>query len=317
MKGGKDKYCSRYRNLISRLSVVKKYELDWRSSCLSSVRACKSRVESIVCDVFEDKTEVFRDAEAYICSTKHAVENNESFWNMYFFSYDKVFGGSSEYEELVKLCTEFLLDGNAHCKEQNSSYLDAGGGTGNFSMEMLMLDEACKVFLIDMSSVGVNIARDKSSYIGKEAGARFEANTGDLRNLEDFVMPRLLDGIVMNNVLYSLHEDQRQEVLDSMFSSLKSGGRMFLSDPLPIVDENVQKKFICSAVLSALEAGMYVTETDIALVAFMNRRLMSRCPVFLSADSLKNMAKKSGFVVRRVEESRYYGFVTSLLLEKP
>ncbi len=56
-----------------------------------------------------------------------------------------------------------------------------------------------------------------------------------------------IDGAVMNNVLYSIPDDQRIQVLKGIFASLKSGAHLVLNDPRALhqQDDSALGNFSC------------------------------------------------------------------------
>jgi ubiquinone/menaquinone biosynthesis C-methylase UbiE len=172
------------------------------------------------------------------------------------------------------------------------------------------------VVAVDLSRFGLEVAGKKAAKVTSQNSQRFtsiEANflEADLKGIR-------FDGAIMNNVFYTMSPTQRKQALAKIFKALNSGGRFFLSDPLPKVQNAAAEleDFVKLAMVDAARQGAPLTEFDIAFAGGMNVFFMRKSPQFMSTKELIAEAQAAGFRVLDWEIG-YYGQVSSLELEKP
>jgi len=296
------------RNVISHTPSI-----SWASSFLTNKPPENAlRIQEIINLLFEDGSALFTEVSRRI--DELGGVQSPSLWNEYFRTYDKTFGNSEGYQDLVAHAQFFLT--NSHvAPSRNYHFLDVGAGTGNFSSALLVGPRNRYVVGVDLSDFGLRLAASKAKAVAGGSATRFIAIHGSFL---DAKLDRQFDGVVMNNVFYTMNNDQRRTALKKIFKALKPGGRFFLSDPLPKVQNasSELKDFVMSAMSSAASTGSPLTEFDIAFAGAMNIFFMRKSPEFLSTQQLIDIGRAAGFEPLDWEIG-YYGQVSSIEFVKP
>ena len=232
-------------------------------------------------------------------------------WDLYFASYDRVVAFSDGYLRLLK---------SAHAMiPAKGVILDCGSGTGNFASSLLSASNGRKLVAIDISSQGLALARAKLELIDP-TGRTFEIRR---ESLERALGRRkgYADGAVLNNVLYSLGGRERKRVLRGIFQALRPGGALYLCDPQLGIQESKKglKQFLKRIAADAVLNSSPMTELDLALVAYLNRELVSterKGRPFLAEEEISALVRSCGFQELRCE-SAYYDAAMLFHLRRP
>lgn len=100
------------------------------------------------------------------------------------------------------------------------SVLDAGCGTGSYSVELLPL--VGRIHAVDASEGMLSVARTKLAH-----DARVTLTQGDLRKLDEVLGQKTFDGIMMNQVLH--HIDTPEAVIHALARRLVPGGVLIVN----------------------------------------------------------------------------------------
>ena len=273
--------------------------------------ATEASARRIIDQLFDPTTPLSLQMKAHTESIGGKELKNKALWNLYFTSYDQVVARTS-YRDVFLRASRAL--------SPTGTIADFGAGSGNGSTLLKLLAPARHMLLLDHSADGLEIARKKLTFISdptSAAGASsFDLIETDLTQIH--LAPQSLDGAIMNNVLYTLG-DKKAEVLETIFTALKPGGTLILSDPVDFVRNDPQnlKNFVTRVATDAIKNGAPLTQYDVALVGAINfQKLMGAQSVFLSPAQLRDLAEHAGFTVSNTY-SAYYGAATFLILNKP
>ncbi|MDD2807596.1 MAG: class I SAM-dependent methyltransferase [Patescibacteria group bacterium] len=163
------------------------------------------------------------------------------FWKKYFSVYD-VLKIVIPYQNLIN---EFLsIFGNVEGKK----ILDVGAGTGNFAIAFA--HNGATVSALDNSDIALDIIKDKNSNIATH-----------LINLSDGRLPfedESFDGIVCNNVIYTINAEIRKKIFEEFYRVLKKGGMVVVSNvkegwsPFKIYMSHLNNEFRVHSLLNVL-----------------------------------------------------------------
>jgi len=134
------------------------------------------------------------------------------FWKKYFKTYD-VLNMVIPYQELM----DDLL--NSLEIKEGDLVLDAGAGTGNLSTKLY--DKGAKVVALDSSKEGLEVVKDKNKNI--------DTVLHDLSKSLSF-SNEYFDKIVVNNVIYTISPNKRENLFKEFYRVLKPGGKIVISD---------------------------------------------------------------------------------------
>lgn len=117
-----------------------------------------------------------------------------------------------------------------------TSLLDVGCGAGNYSLKILEKLPDLDVTLIDLSRPMLDRAVER---VGRATSGKVTAIQGDIRELQ--LIESSFDIICAAAVLHHLREKEEWlSVFSKMFSSLRSGGSLWISDLIEHSDQRVQ-----------------------------------------------------------------------------
>ena len=138
---------------------------------------------------------------------------DDNFWSGYFKVYDALNTVATYTDLLDRVCQGLK-------PEVGELVLDVGSGTGNLALKLG--DLGCRVVGMDFCRQGLERHKAKD--------AECCVVLADLRNGLPF-QADLFDGIVCNNVLYALSQDEQVQVVKEFHRVLKPGGRVALANP--------------------------------------------------------------------------------------
>lgn len=116
-----------------------------------------------------------------------------------------------------------------------TSLLDIGCGAGNYSLKILEKLPGIDVTLIDLSRPMLDRAVER---VGRATSGKVTAIQGDIRELQ--LIESSFDIICAAAVLHHLREKEEWlSVFSKMFSSLRSGGSLWISDLIKHSDQRV------------------------------------------------------------------------------
>lgn len=287
--------------------IVASATVFWPSQVLEDKRVTSiSEASRIIKSTLHD-TKWQRELHALL--TELGGVQSPRLWDLYFRSYDKAVVFSDGYLDLIGRANRLI--------PTSGTILDLGCGTGNFSSALLLGEPKRKVLALDTSAQGLKVSAKKLAAVSRVRGGTFELRTMDIRTLG--ATQTSVQGVVMNNVLYTLSAKSRKSLLKQIFKVLDYGAPLFLNDPLPAVQEKTEnvERLLTKLFADAILNGSPLTEFDVALIAFVNHQtLVGRTPTFLTSREMSDLALETGFqIVAR--DSAYYGVTTCLSLRKP
>lgn len=159
-------------------------------------------------------------------------------WSEYSLCYDKVLNSTSIYQDLIQTLIGNRKPGPLPIHE-SSVILDIGAGTGNITYQLIHQSPQNFIVAIDNNPLMLNTLRLKcSSYMRNDRlGPGIVAIKQDAVSLlglnNDF-----FDYVIINNVLYSMSEDDALTCLKEAFRVLKPGGEIRISEPQKSTDVN-------------------------------------------------------------------------------
>lgn len=296
-----------YRDAIAPVVARHRAAVFWPSRFLNGTKiVSEDAVERLVRRVFHD-LELQSEIRKLVDQLGGPEGTSPELWNLYFRSYDSIVGYSDGYMHSIRLAEQAL--------PRSGLFVDYGAGTGNFSTAFMAASPKRRAFLIDVSSHGLSVAREKLSLVSPKS--RFQTLESSVTTPNSALIGKVRGG-VMNNVLYSLSPEMKVAALKRIFHDLKSGGSVSLIDPKPMTQtaEDLEA-FLVEIGRSAARNGSPMTDYDVVLVTAINLfRLTARTPPFMSAEQLEQLARSVGFRVLERSDT-YYGRTTYLKLQKP
>ena len=226
---------------------------------------------------------------SYSNSGMKAHKFDSEFWRKYFKVYD-VLNLCIPYIELKK---EFVKYAGAKAGDR---ILDAGGGTGNIAVELFKND--ADVLLLDFSEEALKICKEKEYGI-----ETIYADLSQSLNFED----NYFDGIVSNNVIYTLAKDKRNSVFKEFYRILKPKGRIIISNikyhfsPFAIYKNHI--------LISVSQNGLFKTLAILVKMIYPTLKMFYYNSLiqknnqqgnysFLSQREQENLLKTNGFTIK-------------------
>ncbi len=296
-----ERYARQMRDLVSESTPF-----SWKSEVIKS----KNRVSSAQVDRVLEEVFASRKLRAEVARVIDQLGGPQSprLWNLYFQRcYNAIEGMSHGYISL-------LLEASRHLPKTGTIY-DCGGGTGNFSTALLCLGSQRKVKLFDMSAQARRIARQTAGRF--KVDARLTTISANLNG--NLASGNSAEGIVLNNVLYTLGDKSRKlAFLKNLHSILKPGGVLVLNDPCATHQSaEALRGHLKQVVGSAAYHRSPMTQFDVALYTEVNCKVLAgQTAPFLSQPELISLAHKAGFALIAPPETRFYGVDTLLILRK-
>ncbi len=222
-------------------------------------------------------------------------------WQTYALVYDSILLQLAPYREMISLACRALNPKN------EGLYLDAGCGTGNYSLCLLEDDGNFSIIAADNSSSMLKKAKRKMA--GRENRVSFAAM--DLENplpYEDCSF----DGIICANVLYAVKKPD--QLLKELRRVLKNDGRLVLITPpaeprmAPIVKAHIKALKKKSPRLYPLLFASLLIRTFIPIMisVSVNSYIKNNSSFhFLSEDALRTMIVNNGLSIEKL--SLIYG----------
>ncbi|MDO8639589.1 MAG: class I SAM-dependent methyltransferase [bacterium] len=217
----------------------------------------------------------------------HKFDSN--FWKKYFKVYD-ILNLCIPYIELKK---EFIKYANVRVGD---TILDAGGGTGNVAVELFK--NGADVVLLDFSEEALKICKEKESGI--------KTIYADLSNPLNF-KDNSFDGIVSNNVIYTISEDKRDSVFKEFYRILKPEGKIIISNiKVHFSPFAIYKKHI---LVSVSQNGLFKTLTILIKMIYPTLKMFYYNSLiqknnqqgsysFLRQGEQENLLKTNGFTIK-------------------
>ncbi len=285
-------------------------DLSWSSQIFTGRPVSSAQEARVVTETIINSTQAREEISTFFDSFGGLAQlrSNPRLWDLYLKAYDRVPTKSREYQALASYFDEHL--------PKSGLIADFGAGTGAVSLKLLERPERT-LFLIDNSEVGLALAQNNLRQKASDLGLRtpYFLRTMDLNDLASSQDP-LLDGFVMNNVLYSIKD--KLGVLRAIRGRVKKGAIGIISDPnAERVSAKGLKQAVLDTVVSAVEDGARPTDFEIALGVFVNLEILGgQLPPFILPQALVDLAQKSGFKVTKLNTgSLYFGIQTILVLE--
>lgn len=179
---------------------------------------------------------------------------DQKFWLKYFKVYDVLNSLIPYRETLNEIVSE--ITGN------DLVILDVGCGTGNLMASILKKKKIKNIFGVDYSDAALNIAKEKSIF------NKFIFQKVDIANSSLPFKDNYFDYVVMNNVLYTIKDNKRLNVIKEIYRVLKPGGRFVTSNindnfkPLLIYTTHIKKSISIKGVWNTfLEVVKFIKPT--------------------------------------------------------
>ena len=137
---------------------------------------------------------------------------DNDFWKKYFKTYD-ILNKATPYRDLL---SDISMALKAH---KGQIILDAGSGTGNLSL--LIKKTGADVIGLDYSTAGIDLNKAKDP--------QAKVVHGDLTKKLPF-KDNYFDGIVSNNVIYTLDKNLRDQIFSEFYRVIKSKGIIVVSN---------------------------------------------------------------------------------------
>lgn len=168
------------------------------------------------------------------------------FWKKYFKTYD-VLNSVIPYIDLTDKIVELVNANN------EDVILDAGAGTGNIAIKLV--NSVKKIFALDSSKEGLDIAKNKSDKIQIVLHSLTEKLP-----FED----QFFTKIISNNVIYTLPVKERDKIFSEFYRVLKPGGRIIVSNvrdgwkPINIYKSHIKSDLRNAGILKVLFKIIYL-----------------------------------------------------------
>lgn len=165
------------------------------------------------------------------------MESN--FWKKYFKVYDVLIELISYQELMEDLITSLKIN-------NEDIILDAGSGTGNFSIKIKERG-AKRILSLDFEKVALDFHLNKDK--------KAEVILHDLNNRLPF-SDNFFTKIICNNTLYAIHPKNRMNLLSEFYRVLNKGGKLVMSNvvkefnPFKIYYDSIKKELKRNGILS-------------------------------------------------------------------
>ena len=237
-------------------------------------------------------------------------------WDAYFAAYDEMLMVSGGPYVSMTLTAERALPRVAVDGAGAARILDLGAGSGNVTTVLANAER--QVTAIEQSAGAIAKGAAKVEAIGKTGAVNFiEGSITDTATMAK--ASGKFDGLVIQNVAYTIPIAERTAMLRNAISKLKSGAVLVFTDPVAGVHSTVES-FIGDLGVAALNGGRELSVGELQLVAVVNSgRLTSALNKFQTTAEMKTMFATLGLGESALisETPNYLGRCQTLVYRVP
>jgi|GEM_PF-3642912 len=300
----------RYEVLVNIIREMNKTSpIQWKSIFLRQRGVELSRAKFILTELFLENSPLNLEI-----ARKQREILQVNLWNIYLHLYDSFLMFSDGYREI------FALAHNVLPKRGVIGVL--GYGSGNDAASLAALAPGRQIVGVDSAKDAYPIAEEKMHLLSE----RLKVPPAQLiiSDLADYEPDQLLDGAIMNNVLYSIGAKEpdlakrralRLELLKKIYKYMKPGSTFALNDPNLMGREKLHD-FLERSAESGVKNRMVITEEGFALNCYVNIQFLASGNLMMEKSERESLVKEAGFIIEQQIET-YYGTSTMMVLKKP